>query len=184
LIKPICNIYCVSGTYGGYDGPSGMYSYLDPNKLESNIIRVHTSSDLKLCFQELSEVICEFNQMENLPILLVGWSQGGYTVIKAIEKCFHTPYFKKIKCICLISSRPENTEYICKMEGIHKYIICGNLDTERRMNGAKKMYEIASEPKVEIIIPNGTHNFEFQECFQTLLQTLLSILIHQKSRFV
>lgn len=183
-VKAICNIYCVSGTYGGFEGPSGMYSHLDPDSLESNILRVHTSSDLKLCYEELFKVILEFNQMEKLPIILTGWSQGAYTVIKAVEKCFNTHLYKKIKCMCLIASRPENTESISKMEGIQKYIICGDVDTERRMTGSKKMFEMSAEPKVYLTIPNGTHNFEFQECYSILFNTLTSILIHEKNRFV
>ena len=183
-ISPVANIYCLSGTYGGFGGPTNMYMRLDPDKYNSNIIRVHTSPDLKICVNELVEAIIQFNSVNNLPIILVGWSQGGYTVIKAIEKLSDTVYYKKIKTMVIISSRPENTEFISKLDGIHKFIICGNLDTERRMVGASNMYNIASEPKQFIQIQNGTHNYEFEECFNELFNTLNTILSNQVIRFL
>ena len=183
-IKPVANIYCLSGTYGGYGGPTNMYMNFDPDKYNSNIIRVHTSSDLKLCVDELEEAIIQFNSTNNLPIILVGWSQGGYTIIKAVEKLVSTNYYKKIKTMIIISSRPENTEFISQLDSIHKYIICGNLDTERRMVGASNMFNIASEPKQFIQIQNGTHNYEFEECFNELFNKLDSILTNQIIRFL
>ncbi len=96
-LKPIFNIYCVSGTYGGYEGPSNLYSLFDSNKLSSNIIKIHTSSDLNLCWNEVADCITEFNSKQNLPMILIGWSQGGYTIIKAIEKLSKTQTKKKIK---------------------------------------------------------------------------------------
>ena len=69
------------------------------------------------------------------------------------------------------------------MEGIQKYILCGDLDTERRIVGSKKIFEIAAEPKIYLTIPNGTHNFESNECYNILFQTISSILIHEKNRY-
>jgi predicted esterase len=183
-LKPVANIYFLSGTYGGYGGPSDMYLGLDPNIYNSNIVRVHTSADLNLCAKELSEAIIEFNSESNLPIILVGWSQGGYTIIKAAQKIKDTVYYKKIKSMIIISSRPENTEFISKLDGIHKFIICGNLDTERRMKGSINMYNMASEPKEYIQIENGTHNYDFKECFNELFNILHTILSNQVSRFL
>ncbi len=185
-LQPVCNIYCLSGTYGGYGGPSDMYSHFNPDSYNSNIIRVHTSPNLNDCAKELVETIIEFNGKFNLPIILLGWSQGGYTVIKACEKMVNTPYFKKIKSLIVISSRPENTEFIGseKINQVHKFIICGDSDTERRMIGASNMYNIASGPKQYIQIPNGTHNYEFDECFSYLKQNVHSILVNQVARFL
>ncbi len=185
-LKPVTNIYCLSGTYGGYEGPSEMYSQLNPNTYNANIIRVHTSQKLNDCVNELVDTIKQFNSISNLPIILLGWSQGGYTVIKACEKLMDTPYFKKIKTLIVISSRPENTEFIGSenINQVHKFIICGDQDTERRMVGASNMYNIASGLKQFIQIPNGTHNYEFKECFGYLYQTVHSILVNQVARFL
>lgn len=165
-LKPVANIYCLSGTYGGYGGPSDMYSHLDPNTYNANIIRAHTSQKLHDCVDELVETIIKFNSASNLPIILLGWSQGGYTVINACKKLLvNTPYFKKIKTLIVISSRPENTEFMGSeiINQVHKFIICGDQDTERRMTGASNMHKIASEPKQYIVIQNGTHNYESKE---------------------
>ena len=175
----VSNIYCVSGTYGGYSGPNDLYSFFDPDKYCSNIIKIHTSSDLSLCVDEVTNIITNFNKIHNLPIIMVGWSQGGYTVINAIKNLEQTNLYKKIKSTIIISSRPENTDFVEEMYNINKYIICGNLDTDRRLNGAKEMFKKASEPKTYFEIINGTHNFEYDECFDKL-QTYVNMIILQQ----
>lgn len=195
----VCNVYCVSGTFGGYGGPNDMYSLIPPDRYSFNIIRVHTSTNLTTCVDELVEAILYFNKTStcnsgsaipisenNLPIILMGWSQGGYTIIKAAEKLqsLDPLLYKRIKVVIIIASRPEKTDFIHFMDGIHKYIICGDQDTKRRMDGAVAMYNNASEPKTFIPIVNGTHNFEFQECFTSLCQTIDNIFLQEMSRFV
>ena len=180
----VSNIYCISGTYGGYSGPNNLYSNFDPDKFCSNIIKIHTSSDLTLCVNEAVEVIINFNKLHNLPIILVGWSQGGYTVINSIKNLASTKIYKNIKMAIIISSRPENTDYISEMININKYIICGNLDTDRRLNGAKEMFKRASEPKTYIEITNGTHNYEYSECFYELDTHINKIISGQINKFL
>jgi hypothetical protein len=185
--KPIANIYCISGTYGGYDGPSGLYSRLDPNNYNSNIIRIHTSKDLNLCVQQSVSVILEVNNRYNLPIILIGWSQGGYTAINAIEELANNnnmTIYKKIKCLIVISSKPEDTDFISLIENIKKYILCGRLDTSRRLNGAINMFEESKEPKELIIIEDGTHNFEYEECFNELFYIVDDILVNVTNCFL
>ncbi len=179
----MCNIYCVSGTPGGYMGPSNLYSYLDPNAYHSNIIRIHTSSDLKLCVDETVEVIKEFNTLHDLPILLIGWSQGGYTIIKAVENLQNTQYLRKIMALIIISSKPVDINYVNE-PNIVKYIVCGTHDTERRLNGSIDMYNNAHEPKYYNQIKNGTHNFEYDECFIELCKYIHAVILNEISRLV
>ena len=188
-LPAVFNLYCLSGTYGGYGGPSEMYSLLPADRYSCNIIRVHTSKDLSLCVQELVTVIQSFQlspENKNIPMILMGWSQGGYTVIAAIDELRrqHPSLYKRVKGMILIASRPEKTESIQSMEGIHKYIICGDQDTPRRKDGALKMVTEAADPKVFIPIVNGTHNFEIQECFNSLCQQIDSILLQEMNRFI
>lgn len=184
--NPATNIICIGGTYGGYGGPSGMYYQLDNNKIYSSIYQVHTSTDIKLAIRETINAIDIISNNEKLPIILLGWSMGGCTVIRAIENMVieKNPFIKLIKaCIC-ISSRPEETDYLSQMKKIRKYIICGALDTERRTNGSKKMFAIASEPKSFFEIPNGTHNFENQDCYNNLYGLINSILQFEVNKFL
>jgi hypothetical protein len=182
--KALSNIYCISGTYGGYDGPNNLYTQINPDTYNSNIIKINTSSDLKLCINEVTEVITNFNKIHNLPIILIGWSQGGYTIINVIKDLVATPIYKKIKLAIIISSRPENTDFISKMDNIKKVIICGNKDTERRINGSRELYNKASEPKEFIEIKNGTHNFELEECFTELYYNVNKILLTETYKFL
>lgn len=180
----VSNIYCISGTYGGHGGPNNLYSTFDADKYCSNIIKIHTSSDLIMCINEVVDVIINFNKKHNLPIILVGWSQGGYTIINAIKNLASTKLYKNIKLAIIISSRPENTDYISQMININKYIICGNFDTDRRLNGAKEMFKKASEPKTYIEITNGTHNYEYSECFTELYLHIDKIISEQINKFL
>ena len=70
------------------------------------------------------------------------------------------------------------------IENINKFIICGQYDTARRVNGAKEMFKLASEPKTFIEIINGTHNFEYEECFNDLKLQVNKILLEQINRFL
>ncbi len=182
--QPVANIYCLSGTYGGFGGPNNMYLLFEPNKYNSNIIKIHTSPDLNLCVEETINEITKFNKIYNLPIILVGWSQGGYTIIKTVEKLAKTEFYKKIKSLIIISSRPEDTDYVSQMNGIKKFIICGEHDTHRRHNGSIIMYNNSAEPKFYKLIKNGTHNFESDELKMELFDIVNKILFNETSRFV
>ncbi len=188
-IPAVCNIYCLSGTFGGHEGPSNLYSYLLTDRVDrynSNIITVDTSRDLKICVDELVEAIVSFNTAANLPIILLGWSQGGYTVINAVKKLKTegSPLLKKVKSLVIISSRPENTEFLDEMENINKYFIWGDQDTQRRIDGTKNMFQRSLEPKEIIVIPGGTHNFEYEDCFIILYGAVSECLSKETNRFL
>ena len=184
--KAVYNVYCASGTFGGFSGPNELYSQFDPNRYYCNIIRVHTSPDLNQCVNELVDAIIKFNGIENNPIILIGWSQGGYTAIRAVEKLKsnYAPLYKKVKVIIIISSRPEGTDFVSEMTHITKYIICANLDTPRRINGAHLMYDKACSPKKFITIESGTHNYEDTECFHELTNIVRDIISNETQKLV
>ena len=70
------------------------------------------------------------------------------------------------------------------MDNIRKYILYGEYDTPRRINGALNMFNITNEPKHLILINKGTHNFEYEECFIQLFNVINSILLYETNRFL
>lgn len=179
------------GTYGGFGGPSEMFEELDKKYINANICKVDTGrqeyeNDIEIAINITINSINQICENDKKPIILIGWSMGGHTVIKTIERMTqnNNPYLRRVKAIILISSRPEGTDFLQDMNNIRKYIICGKIDTERRTTGSINMFKIASQPKFYFEIENGTHNFERGNGKKELFELIQKIIREESFKFI
>lgn len=155
----IATIVAIGGTGGGFYGPSYIYDELAETLPEMGIsvLRIDVSPDHingaenVLIGLEYLKKINNFN-----PILLMGWSMGGASIIQVAKYLQQTREFQ-INGLITLAGQSYGADPVSDLYNIPIYIFHGTADRCMGPNVAKSIYRMANEPKELYLLKGASH---------------------------
>ena len=168
----IGTIVALAGCTGGFSGPANIYDDLALNigNLRLSLLRIHIrpwhmkgAEDVLIVLRDL------FESLKNKPILLMGWSMGGASVIEVARRIQDNNMFE-IKGLVTLASQGTGTGPVKELNNIPIYIFSGTKDTCCKPKWSESIYNKANEPKELVWLPGASHCMT--ETFDLLKQLL------------
>ena len=152
-------IIAIGGTGGGFYGPSYIYDELAETLPEMgfSVLRIDVSPD-HLNGAENVLIGLEFlKKLNNFnPILLMGWSMGGASIIQVAKYLQETGEFQ-INGLITLAGQSYGADPVSELYDIPIYIFHGTADTCMGPNVAKSIYRMANEPKELYLLKGASH---------------------------
>jgi uncharacterized protein len=154
-------VILASGTYGGVDGPSGIYKRLAERLKESGITcirldyqNLHTVDG---CVRDVSAVIEELRSKGVKRVVLVGWSFGGAVVANAAVAS------EDVVGVAMIASQKQRADVVAQLSPRPLLLLHGTADRILPDSNSLELFELAGEPKQLMVFPGADHFFEGHE---------------------
>jgi pimeloyl-ACP methyl ester carboxylesterase len=153
------HIVAVGGTGGGFYGPANIYNYLATilPKHNINILRLDVPKKLDEAAEAVVEGVKTLYKYDKKPIILMGWSRGGASVIKAALNINNSSNSIPIKGLILLASQSAGTEGIEKLKGIPLLLIHGTADLGVDYRASLQIMSEAQDPKELVTLKGGSH---------------------------
>ena len=152
-------VIAIGGTGGGFYGPANIYDDLALNLqnyglslLRINVYPDHMEGTINLI------IGLEFlkKKNENQPILLMGWSMGGASIIQAAKFVQDNNMFT-IKGLITLAGQSYGADPVQELKNIPIYIVHGTEDKCMGPRVAESIYRIANEPKELVLLEGASH---------------------------
>lgn len=170
------NIITVGGKNDNFNGPSKFFVHLSYILQKYNISLLRTKMDEKNGIEILKNGIKWMESLNDKPIILIGWSFGGYVTIRTLYELQCEKYLSNIKEIILLASQSHGTNCIAEITGIPITILHGTEDKNVIKIAAQQIYDTANEPKKIIFLNKTGHNFG--EKYRELYEAIINIIDH------
>lgn len=150
-------VILASGTYGGVDGPSGIYPNLAERLKESGITCVRLDyrklHSLDACVWDVNSALDDLASQGIRRVVLVGWSFGGAVVANAGVAS------DNVIGVAMIASQLSRAEAVAQLSPRHVLLIHGTADTLLPERNSRTLFELAGEPKELILFEGADHFF-------------------------
>lgn len=168
----IGTIVTIGGTGGGFYGPSNIYDDLAINvdKLKLSLLRIDVFPDHMEGTINLMIGLSYLTKIgNNKPIVLIGWSMGGASIIQAAKIIQENNMFE-IKGLITLAGQSYGADPVSKLNNTPIYILHGTEDKCMGPIVAKSIYKMANEPKELVLLEGASH--WMVERFDTLKLTV------------
>ena len=151
-------IVAIGGTGGGFYGPSYIYDDISNNltKMKLSLLRVHVKPPFQLATMQLINAIEILISRNNTkPIVLIGWSMGGASIIHSAKYLINNNKIK-VNSIITLAGQSYGADPISELN-VPIYIIHGSNDKVMGPHVAKHIWNIAKNPKELVILDGASH---------------------------
>jgi len=175
----IGTIVAIGGTGGGFYGPAYIYDDLARHVADYklSLLRIHVSPPYDKGVKQVLtglNVLKTHNNMK--PILLMGWSMGGATIINVAKELIERNDELKVKCLVSFAGQTAGARPISDID-TRIHVIHG--DNDKCLN-VKCAYTISSWARNlgDLVILKGASHW-MEECFAELREAVYSIITHE-----
>jgi len=172
-------IVAIGGTGGGFYGPA--YIYDDLAKYVANyklsLLRVHVSPPHDKGVRQLMVGLNVLKNHNNTkPIILMGWSMGGATIINVAKELIERNDELKVKCLVSLAGQTYGADPISEIN-TKIYVIHGDKDKCLDVGCAYSLKKWARNLGGMTILKGASHWME--ECFEELRNTVYGIIFRE-----
>jgi len=150
-------VILASGTYGGVDGPSGIYLGLAERLKESGINSIRLDyqqlNTLEGCVRDVQAALEVLASKDIERVVLVGWSFGGAVVANAAVTSKH------VVGVAMIASQQHRAEAVAQISPRRLLLIHGTADTLLPADNSMALFAMAREPKELSLVRDADHFF-------------------------
>ena len=158
----IGTVVAIGGTGGGFYGPSNIYDNLAIHlpTLNLSLLRVNVFPDHIEGAKNLL-IGLEFLKYinNNKPLLLIGWSMGGASIIQVAKYVQDYALFE-IKGLITLAGQSLGANPVSELSNIPVYIIHGTADKCMGPKVAQTIYNLANHPKELVLLEGASHWME------------------------
>jgi pimeloyl-ACP methyl ester carboxylesterase len=173
----IGTVIAIGGTGGGFYGPSNIYDHFATQfaDLKLSLLRVNVFPDHIEGAKNLLVGLDFLRQINNTkPVLLIGWSMGGASIIH-IAKYIQDNNLFELKGLITLAGQSYGAEPLSQLSNVPVYIIHGTDDKCMGPRVAESLYQIANEPKQLVLLKDASHWMSEQN--DELLKTVYNWII-------
>lgn len=155
----IGTVIAIGGTGGGFYGPSNIYDdfAMHFNELKLSLLRVNVFPDHIEGAKNLLVGLDFLKSINNnKPVLLIGWSMGGASIIH-IAKHIQDNNLFELKGLITLAGQSYGAEPLSELSNIPVYIIHGTADKCMGPRVAESLYKIANQPKELVLLKDASH---------------------------
>ena len=169
VFKPKGIIVSIGGRGGGLHGPANIYEDLavNVNKLSLSLLRIDIGKikphHIKAALYVKMVLFQLRKELENTPMLLMGWSMGGASIIhvaKWVQDNLTIFGEAELKGLITLASQNIGTGPVKELKNIPMYILHGTNDTILRPGCSKSIFKRANEPKELVLLEGASHKME------------------------
>lgn len=170
-------VIAIGGTGGGFYGPSNIYDHfaIQFPSLKLSLLRVNVFPDHIEGAKNLLVALDFLRYINNnKPVLLIGWSMGGASIIH-VAKYIQDNNLFELKGLITLAGQSYGAEPLSQLLNVPVYILHGTADTCMGPRVAERLYQIANEPKELVLLKDASH--WMSEKNEELLQTVYNWII-------
>jgi len=175
----IGTIVAIGGTGGGFYGPAYIYDDLAKHvaNYRLSLLRVHVSPPHDKGVRQLLVGLNVLKTHNNSkPIILMGWSMGGATIINVAKELIERNDELKVKCLVSLAGQTAGAMAISDID-TKIYVIHGDKDKCLDVACAYSLKRWAKNLGGVTILKGASHWME--ECFEELRNTVYNIIFRE-----
>jgi alpha/beta superfamily hydrolase len=175
----VATVLAIGGLGGGFYGPAYVYDWLATTLPAQGIalLRVDVSPDHMNGYENVMDALKYLREVthNSNPILLMGWSMGGASIIHAAKHLLDSGDFP-LRGLITLAGQSYGADPIKGIQGVPISILHGTADTCMGPRVAESIYQMANEPKSIHFLEGAGHFME--ERREELSQRVWDFIMH------